>query len=121
MRILTAVAAGSVMSAALALAGGAQAATSAGNHDLQCFIAASQIALSNDQDTKSQGLIASMFFAGKIFGANPSIDLKAALATETDRMAKLDMQALLKECGAEMKSRGDQIQVAGQALEAAGK
>lgn len=117
MRIVTALAAASVVSAALVTAGGAQAATGSANHDLQCFMAASQVALSDDQDTKSKGMMASLYFAGKIFGANPSIDLKAALAAEVERMEKVDMAALLKACGEEMETRGAQIQAAGDALD----
>lgn len=121
MKVLIAAAAASILCASLATAASAAAPAAAGNHDVQCFIAASQVALSDDQDTKTKGMIASMFFAGKIFGAHPSINLKAALAAEAGRMDKIDMQGLLKECATEMQTRGDQIQAAGDALQAQGK
>jgi hypothetical protein len=104
-----------------AAAAAAHPAASSESHDLQCMVLAGKIAASDDEQARTNGLMASMYYAGKIFGSHPSIDLKAALEAEVDRMAKVDIAALAKACGGEMQARGAQMQAAGQALVAEGK
>ena len=110
-----------LIAAAAAAAAGAKPAPAPVSHDLQCLVLAGTMANSDDEKTKVGAMMASMFFAGKVFGATPSIDLKTALEAEAGHLAKVDPQALAKECGGEMQTRGAQIEAAGSALGAEGK
>jgi hypothetical protein len=121
MRVFLTVAAGAAL-AAVAASAHAQAAPKYSVHDMQCFIAASELADTADNaDSKNTGLMAAMYFAGKIYGANPKIDFTAALDAETDKYEGIDKTALMKECGAELEAHGNEIEAAGKALLAKGK
>jgi hypothetical protein len=121
MRVFLTVAAGAAL-AALAASAHAQAAPKYPVHDMQCFIAASVLADNADnEDTKNTGLMASMYFAGKVYGANPKVDFTAALDAEATKYDSLDHTALMKECAAEMQAHGNEIEAAGKALLAKGK
>jgi len=50
-----------------------------------------------------------MYFIGKIFGENPNIDLKAALASPSSTITKANIAAIAKQCGDELTSRGGQF------------
>jgi hypothetical protein len=86
-------------------------------HNIQCSIAVSLLTEKTDPQLKIAGLMGSMFFAGKIFGTNPKIDLPSALQRESPKLDANKMKDLLNECGSEMKLRGEQIKMAGQVLQ----
>lgn len=90
------------------------------NGDLECLVAVTQLTASNDEAAKSAGLLGSMFFAGKIFGAQPDIDLDQSLLQAAKRIKPEQISSLLKRCGSEMQERGDQIQAAGRFLSSQG-
>jgi hypothetical protein len=99
----------------------AQTTPAYSQHDVRCFIVASVImggAKDGDAKAMTAGMMAALYFAGKIYGANAEIDLLAALEAELIRMPKVDLAALRKECGEEMRVHGDEIQTAGKALQA---
>jgi hypothetical protein len=122
MRVFLTVVAGGAALAALAAPAHAQTAPKYSAHDMQCFIAASELADTAEQaEAKNTGLMAAMYFAGKIYGANPKIDFTAALDAETDKYDSVDKTALMKECGAELEAHGNEIEAAGKALLAKGK
>ncbi|WP_375289332.1 hypothetical protein [Qipengyuania sp.] len=81
--------------------------------DLKCFGAVSQLVMSDDAETKSMGMMGSVFFAGKIFGANPDIDLSAALLSVAQSLDPEEMPQLFERCGAELTRRGKQMEDAG--------
>jgi hypothetical protein len=85
-------------------------------HNVQCLIAVAELVSSSDSTTKSVGLFASMFFAGQVFGGNPTVDLTAAVKAEASKLTPDDVKALQVRCGAEMKARGEQISAASAAL-----
>lgn len=86
-------------------------------HYVQCFVATSTLAESEDPAIKFAGLLAANFYAGHIFGKTPDIDLTAALRREAPLLGDARIRSLLVECGAEMEARGKQITAAGQAVE----
>jgi hypothetical protein len=94
----------------------AQSTVSGTTHNVQCLIAVAELASSSDATTKSAGLLASVFFAGQVFGGNPAIDLTAAVKAEASKLTPEDIQGLQVRCGAEMKARGQQISAASAAL-----
>ncbi len=87
-------------------------------HNVQCFIATSTLAASSDKSQSSAGLMAAVFFAGKIFGSDPNVDLAAAVRAQASKLTQKQVNSLLAECGSEMRSRGVEITAADQALQA---
>jgi hypothetical protein len=85
-------------------------------HNVRCFLATAQLSGSTDKNIATIGWGASLFFAGKIYGSNPNIDLLDAARQELPAMTTEVTKALLVECGAEMQGRGNQISAAGQGL-----
>ena len=112
--------------AGLALGASATMAVAAGpaagppHHDLQCLMAMSKLSQSTEQQAQIAGTMGMLYFAGKVFGANPSVDIGVALQTEATLAKGTDMDPLVKECGTEMQSRGQQLEAAGKALTAKG-
>jgi hypothetical protein len=88
--------------------------------DLQCFIANTQLQGSPDPQIRTIGMMGGMFFAGKIFGAVPDIDLEAALEKVAREVSTTTPQQTLQRCGKEMEQRGNQIQAVGRKLSAKG-
>jgi len=88
-------------------------------HDIRCFLAVSTLLDSPDKDMHEAGLAATNFFAGKIFGAAPDVDLTSAFRREADALTDTGIKSLLGECGGEMEARGDQLTRAADALAAA--
>ena len=86
------------------------------SHDIQCFIVTSSLIGNKDQSINVIGLVSSSFFAGKIFGENPDIDLVVAIKAQAILMKPENNKNLLGECGAEMTTRGKQMSVAGQTI-----
>ena len=87
-------------------------------HNLQCLVATS-IAGGSVPTDQQQGLqMAVLFFSGAVFGADPNIDLPAAVRSEMKDMTPTKVQALLAECGAEMQNRGKQLTDLGRTLQA---
>jgi hypothetical protein len=90
-------------------------------HQLQCFLSISTLIPSTDEKTKRMGVLGSMFFAGEAFGADPKIDMTAALKQEAAKLDDARVKELLPKCGAEMNARGEQINAAGRALQSNAK
>jgi hypothetical protein len=86
-------------------------------HQIQCFLSISTLIPSTDEQTKRMGVLGSMFFAGEAFGADPKIDMTAAVRQETAKLDDAKVKQLLPKCGAEMNARGDQVNAAGKALQ----
>jgi hypothetical protein len=95
----------------------AQAASQATGRDLRCFMASSLLATSDDPNMKTTGAIIAAFFAGKVFGAAPDINLPAAMKAEAATLTPAAAKELLMACAGEFKSRAAQISAAGQAIQ----
>lgn len=90
------------------------------NGDLQCLLAIAQMQGSSDPLTRTIGMMGAMFFAGKIFGAAPDIELQAALEKAARGARAEPVQVTLQRCGEEMERRGDQLQALGRNLDVTG-
>ena len=120
-RVIRTSAAGLALAASATLAGAAGPTPPAVPHrDLQCLMVMSKLSQGTDQQAQVAGTMGVLYFAGKVFGANPSVDIGAALQTEAAQAKGTDMDALVRECGTEMQSRGQQLETAGKALTAKG-
>ncbi len=86
-------------------------------HDIQCFVATSSLIGNSNKSVSMVGMMDSFFFAGQLFGAEPKIDLTAALKEYGSHLGPDQIKSLLVECGAEMKARGHEMTAAGEELE----
>ena len=94
----------------------AQGETPATIHDVQCLLMAITLAGSSDPDAKAAGLSDTMYFGGKILGAQPNIDLPSVAKTEATKLDNQALAALQDQCGAEIKTYGATLQAVGAAM-----
>jgi hypothetical protein len=92
--------------------------SAASKHNVECFLVVGALSENKDPKARTFGAMASNFFAGQIFGADPKIDLTAAMRREAKQMNEARFKTLLKQCTDEMKARHDQVTAAGKALSA---
>jgi hypothetical protein len=85
-------------------------------HHVQCLIATVTLIGSEDPDLSRNAAMASMFFAGQLFGSHPTIDLTQAVKTELPKLDAEKLATLAEECGAEMAMRGQQLSAVEQVL-----
>jgi hypothetical protein len=85
-------------------------------HDVQCLLMAITLAGSEDADAKTAGVSGTMFFGGKILGANPSVDLTAVVKSEALKLDEAKLPTLQQQCGDEMKAFGTKLQAVAAAL-----
>ncbi|NCU12315.1 MAG: hypothetical protein GXC70_09225 [Sphingomonadaceae bacterium] len=88
--------------------------------DLRCIAAIGALSAMVDKPDQKEKLVAGMlYFVGKIDGRSPGFDYQgqlAALAAQPDFSDK-QLLADAMRCGEELKTRGDQLQKLGKALE----
>ena len=108
------------MLALAAAASGVQAQPAPVERDLECLMALSALAGSDDQKTQTAAANAAMFFSGKLFGREPDIDLKARMLSGAKTFDRSTIPATLVRCGEEMKTRGSQLTDAGRYLQSQG-
>ncbi len=98
----------------------ARDATLTRQHHVQCLIATVTLTGSEDQDLSRNAYMASLFFAGQLFGNNPTIDLAQAVKAEIPKLDAEKLATLAGECGAELAARGQQLSAVEQVLAEAG-
>jgi hypothetical protein len=76
----------------------------------------SELVGAGDAAQKEAGTKAALYFAGKLLGREPGLDLSAVAKTEIVAMEKIDRQAGYTRCGAELQLTGVKLQAAGAAL-----
>lgn len=89
--------------------------------DLRCLLLVSELIGTGTAEQKEAGTKAALYFAGKILGREPGLDLTAAAKTEIVAMEKIDRQAGYQRCGAELQLIGVKLQAAGAGLTAMAK
>lgn len=87
--------------------------------DLRCLATFSYVlSEKKDETTQTQLQMGALYFAGKLFGRNPGIDLTAKMKQAiTSFGAQVPIDAELKRCGTEMVTAGDRLMVTGNALQ----
>ncbi len=89
--------------------------------DLRCLLLVSELIGTGTAAQKEAGTKAALYFAGKILGREPGLDLTAAAKTEIVAMEKIDRPAGYQRCGAELQLIGVKLQAAGAGLTAMAK
>lgn len=94
----------------------AQRETPATIHDVQCLLMAVTLAGSTDADAKAAGLADTMFFGGKILGAEPNVDLPTVAKAEAAKLDAQSLAALQDQCGHEVSVYSETLQAVGAAM-----
>lgn len=89
--------------------------------DLRCLLLVSELVGSGNAEQKESGTKAALYFAGKLLGREPGLDLSAAAKTEFAAMETMDRNAGFRRCGAELQLAGVKLQAAGAALASTAK
>lgn len=84
--------------------------------DLRCLLLASELVGTGNAEQKDAGTKAALYYAGKLLGREPNLDLSAVSKIEIVAMATLDREAGLRRCGTELQLTGGKLQAAGAAL-----
>jgi hypothetical protein len=110
------------LSAALATslaATGAQAAdTTDITSDVRCMVVAAAMAQNTDPKVQNAGLMAGLYYLGKLDGREPNLDLEARLKQELAQMKPAEMVAEAQRCGAQLTARGKTVTDIGARLQA---
>jgi hypothetical protein len=106
--------------AAWAAASGVRAADDPGASDIHCLTVASILASNADPKIQNAGVMASLYFLGKLDGRTPTLDLESRLKDELLKYNPQDLQADATRCGGELAVRGKAISDIGARLKALG-
>jgi len=105
--------------AAALLAAGAARAAEPSPADVRCITVAFLLAGSaKDDNVKQAAVVSSFYFLGKVDGSAPGADLEAKIRDVATKLTQADAMADAKRCGAELQSRGLEIQALGERLKA---
>jgi len=103
MKTATLLAAWTVLTSAGAAS--AQDADAANKSDLRCLLAMG--ALGQSAQYKQASAIGAFYFAGRIEGRSPDIDLKRAVRQEAGRMGDQEYAGEIKRCGDLVRTKGE--------------
>lgn len=104
------------VSAALAAAAAPAAAQTGIEPDLQCLAATTMISGAEDQNARQAGTFGTLYFVGKLLGADPDLDLEAQLRAAAGAMQEDELQSVLQRCLGELQSTGQRLSAIGQAM-----
>jgi len=86
-------------------------------HSMQCLLAMSAAnGGAPDATARDAAKIGMLFFAGQLSGLDPDLDLPAAARAQLPVLTREKLQALIPQCGAEMRQRQAQLAALGPAL-----
>jgi hypothetical protein len=111
-----------VLAAATALAAAApvRAAEDTGAaSDFRCMVAAIALYQSTNPQVKDAGMMASLYYLGRLDGRTPNVDLEAGLKQQFERMSAQELQAEAVRCGGALQARGKAVTEIGARLKAA--
>ena len=99
---------------------GAQAADTDVTSDGRCMVGAAAMAQNTDPKVQNAGLMAGLYYLGKLDGREPNLDLEARLKQELAQMKPAEMVAEAQRCGAQLTARGKMVTEIGARLQAQG-
>jgi hypothetical protein len=83
--------------------------------DLRCVLA--MYATSRNPQLAQGAGVALLYYAGRIEGRDPALDLTSAMIKEAQRMSASDYSFNARRCGDEVKAKGEALKAAGQSLQ----
>jgi hypothetical protein len=105
-----------VAAAVLPLLVGATSPEERTRSDLRCILALTQLAKMDKPEFQQAGMMASLYYIGRLDGRVPDLDLEGALEREFKAMTPPEYGPLLQSCGATMQGRGAKISEIGANL-----
>jgi hypothetical protein len=109
-----------VSAAALAAVATGVRADPAPAADVRCLAVAAFLAGNSDPKLQNAGVMAALYFLGKLDGHEPDMDLEARLKEVATQLSPKDLQSEAVRCGAELASRGKTMNEIGLRLQALG-
>lgn len=110
-----------LLALALALAAAPIPAVATEASDARCLASISYlIGIAKEEQSKDLTIVA-IYFAGKLYGRNPAIDLTATLKAIVAGASENDLRAEAPRCATELATAGEALQAAGTAISAMAK
>jgi hypothetical protein len=98
------------------LASQAQAADDETTGDLRCLVTSLSLTTSDDQTAKTAGLLASLYYFGRLDGRAPNLDLENRMVGEIEKMTPDEVRSEAARCGSIMRERGQTLTAIGNHL-----
>ena len=96
----------------------ARAADDVSAADIRCLAVATLLSSNADPNVKNAGLMAALYYLGKVDGRDPRLDLESRLKQEFLQLSAQQVQAEASRCGAELGVRGKAVSEIGARLQA---
>jgi hypothetical protein len=108
-----------IVSALFCLAGSTAVAADAANDDateadVRCVVVAMRMGSSDNPQMKTAGMIASMYFLGRVDSRNPDLDLETRIIDDLDKMTPEDLRAASLRCSEILTARGAALKSMGE-------
>lgn len=108
-----------IASALFCLAGSTAVAADAANDDateadVRCVVVAMRMGSSDNPQMKTAGMIASMYFLGRVDSRNPDLDLETRIIDDLQKMTPEDLRAESQRCGNILTARGAALKTMGE-------
>jgi len=87
--------------------------------DVRCVVVAAVMVTSQDAQARAAGLVAFLYFEGRIEGRDPHYDLEGGILAEIRHMSADDMRSEGHRCGQILTARGAELQAMGRHLDSA--
>lgn len=104
------------VAAGLLLPASAVAGDDATAQDIRCFMIAAQQAASENTETRSTGINATLYWLGRLDGRTPGLDLEKQIMAELPSLTGAMMQSETERCRGILGQRGQALITLGQAM-----
>jgi hypothetical protein len=84
--------------------------------DVRCFISATSLLRSPNNDVRAAAASSALYYLGKLDGRELGIDLESIIVTEARKMTSAQLRTEAEACGRELSARGAAINAIGQKL-----
>ncbi|HEX5377903.1 MAG TPA: hypothetical protein VFW47_04985 [Phenylobacterium sp.] len=82
--------------------------------DVRCLVMSLAMAGTNDKDFSEAGMMATLYYLGRLDGRTPGLDLENRVIDEVGAMTPADVKNTAKRCGETLKGRGEDMTTLGQ-------
>ncbi len=96
-------------------------ARDANSDDIECVAIALKMTGMSDPEVAQAGALTAFYFAGRIEGRDPKIDIMGLATAALERMTPAQTQAAANRCGKQLEAKGAEWTARGKELEAQGK
>jgi predicted small secreted protein len=86
--------------------------------DVRCLVVSLAIAGVGGKDVQAAGMMATLYYLGRLDGRAPGLDLENRVIDEVVAMRPADVKTTAARCGETMKGRGEALAAVGQHIQA---